>query len=143
MLVASVLWVASNGSGQTGGRTVDNARLRRAPTEEWLSYGRDQAETHFSPLNQIDASNVSRLGLSFVADTDSPAGNLQATPIVANGVIYSSLAWGVLYAADARTGKFKWRWDPEFPARVRLARVCAVERSIAALPSTTARSTRV
>ncbi|MEO8096354.1 MAG: PQQ-dependent dehydrogenase, methanol/ethanol family [Acidobacteriota bacterium] len=108
-------WLVTSSVAQPTSRKVDGALLRRAPAEEWLGYGRDQAETHFSPLKQIDATNVARLGLAFAGDTDAPAGNIQATPIVANGVMYTSLPWGVLYAADARTGKFKWRWDPELP----------------------------
>ncbi len=91
------------------------SQLRRAPAEEWLSYGRDQSETHFSPLKQIDPATISRLGLAFATDVDSPPGNIEGTPIMANGVVYTSLPWGVISATDARTGKFKWRWDPEIP----------------------------
>jgi quinohemoprotein ethanol dehydrogenase len=112
---AALLALASALLGQSGGPRVDETRLRRAVPEEWLGYGRDQAETHFSPLKQIDASNVNRLGVAFVSGTEAPAGNLQATPLMADGVIYTSLAWGVLIAADARTGKLKWRWDPDIP----------------------------
>ncbi len=110
----SLLWMASSAFGQSA-HPVDDARLRQPTAEEWLGYGRDQAETHFSPLKQIDAGNVTRLGMAFASETESPAGNLQATPIMADGVIYSSLAWGELAAADARTGKIKWRWDPDIP----------------------------
>ncbi len=116
----SLVWLACTlfgplGFGQLGGRRVDETRLRQPAAEEWLGYGRDQAETHFSPLKQIDSSNVKRLGLAFAVDAEAPAGNLQATPVMADGVIYTSLAWGVLVAADARTGKLKWRWDPDIP----------------------------
>jgi quinohemoprotein ethanol dehydrogenase len=100
---------------QQPARKVDTAQLKRASAEEWLSYGRDQSETHFSPLKQIDSTNVSRLGLAFATDIEAPAGNIEGTPIMANGTVYTSLAWGVISATDARTGKFKWRWDPEIP----------------------------
>jgi quinohemoprotein ethanol dehydrogenase len=94
---------------------VDSARLRAAPAEEWLGYGRDYAETHFSPLAQITSANIARLGLAYASDLDAPPGNIQATPIMADGVLYTSLAWGVITAADARTGALKWRYDPELP----------------------------
>jgi glucose dehydrogenase len=45
---------------------VDDAALRtvaQGKGEEWLSYGFTPQETRYTPLNQIDASNVSRLGL--------------------------------------------------------------------------------
>jgi glucose dehydrogenase len=44
---------------------VDDITLATAPPEEWLSHGRDYAETHFSPLRQISTSNVSHLGLQW------------------------------------------------------------------------------
>ena len=40
-------------------------------------------------------------------------GNQEATPLVWNGTIYSITNWSVVFAVDARTGKEKWRWDPE------------------------------
>jgi quinohemoprotein ethanol dehydrogenase len=113
-LSSALLWIATFATAQSP-RKIDAGALRKAAPEDWLSYGRDQAETHFSPLKQIDATNIARLGLAFYADIDAPQGNIQATPIVANGTLYTSLAWGVIIAVDARTGQFKWRFDPEIP----------------------------
>ncbi len=55
-------------------KRIDDNTLKNAATngDEWLTYGRDYAETHFSPLKQIDASNVKRLGLAWSWDTESP-----------------------------------------------------------------------
>src|SRR5580658_5768648 len=106
--------------------TVNDAALRSAPKsgDEWLTYGHDYAETHYSPLAQITAANVSRLGLAWSWETESPQGaNVEATPLISNGVMYGSLGWDVLFAVDARTGKFKWRWDPEIP-REHIAQLC-------------------
>jgi quinohemoprotein ethanol dehydrogenase len=115
VLVAGfTLWLGTGALAQQA-KKVDAAQLRKAPAEEWLSYGRDQSETHFSPLKQIDSTNVGRLGLAFASDVEAPQGNIQGTPIMANGTVYTSFAWGVISATDARTGKFKWRWDPELP----------------------------
>jgi glucose dehydrogenase len=52
-------WIAS---GRQPGK-VDTSALRNAGKngDEWLSYGRDYAETHFSPLRQIDTTNVKRV----------------------------------------------------------------------------------
>ena len=49
-------------------RRVDDAALKRAGEtgSEWLSYGMTQAETRYSPLNEINAGNVSQLGLGLV-----------------------------------------------------------------------------
>ncbi len=95
--------------------TETAAQQRPIAGTEWPSYGHDLFETHFSPLKQVDASNISRLGLAFATPIDAPQGNIQATPIVVNGTMYTSLAWGVIVGLDARTGATKWRFDPDIP----------------------------
>ena len=82
---------------------------------EWLTYGHDYAETHFSPLSQINAKNVKRLSLVWSSTTEAPQGTVEATPLMHNGVLYGILPWDVMFAADARTGREKWRWDPDVP----------------------------
>jgi quinohemoprotein ethanol dehydrogenase len=112
VLVAAAILMAWAAVAQTV-RRVDSNLLRRPPAEDWIMQGRDYAETHYSPLKQIDASNVQRMGLTWSWDTDAAPGLIEGTPLVVNGTLYGSLTWSVLYAVDARTGKFKWRWDPE------------------------------
>ena len=96
-------------------KPVTDAALKAAGKtgSEWLSYGLTPGETRYSPLKQIDASNVSRLGLTWAYDIGTGGGNQEATPLYANGTLYSITNWSVVYAIDARTGKEKWRWDPE------------------------------
>ena len=95
---------------------VDDARLRGAATETkgWLTYGGSYAEQRYSTLAQIDASNVQELGLAWYFDTGLPRGH-EATPIVVDGVIYTTGSWSVVFAIDARTGKLRWRHDPQVP----------------------------
>jgi quinohemoprotein ethanol dehydrogenase len=110
-------------------RTIDDKALRdagktEANAREWITYGGNYAEMRFSALKQIDTTNVSRLGLAWSTETESPAGGRpEATPLMVNGVIYTSLAWDVIIAVDARTGKPKWRWDPEIP-RQHISQIC-------------------
>ena len=92
---------------------IDDAVLKKAPAgDNWLTYGLDQSETRFSPLTDINAANVKQLGLSWAYDVGQGGGGQEATPIVANGVIYGITNWSIVFAVDARTGKEKWRWDP-------------------------------
>ncbi|MFM2124940.1 MAG: hypothetical protein RL328_1391, partial [Acidobacteriota bacterium] len=112
-----------------------DAALRAAAPAEWLNYGRDYAETHYSPLNRITAANVAGLKpvWSFdVSAAGSPSGNLEATPIVSNGVMYFSGVWSTVFAVDARTGQLKWKYDPQLP-RTGGPRLCcgAVNRGVA------------
>src|SRR5687768_3876716 len=77
---------------------VDDAALRRAGQtgDDWLTYGLNQSETRFSPLKEIDTTNVSRLGLAWSFDLKSGGGGQEATPLVANGVIYAVTNWSVV-----------------------------------------------
>src|SRR5262249_37151689 len=65
-----------------------NALKNAAQSKEWLTYGGNYAETRFSPLKQIDPSNVSRLGLAWTAVIGTGGGNQEATPLFSNGVLY-------------------------------------------------------
>lgn len=110
-------------------KRVDDATLKNAgkSASDWLTYGRTQGETRFSPLDQINANNVKRLGLEWSYDLGPGGGGQEATPLVWNGAIYGITNWSVVFAVDARTGKERWRWDPEVnqPA-VRPAICCGV-----------------
>ncbi len=92
-------------------RLADDAALLAPADGDWATYGRDYAETHHSPLAQIDASNVSRLGLAWSTEVGSQ-GKIETTPVVWNGVLYGTSTWSVVFAVDIRTGALKWRWDP-------------------------------
>ncbi len=112
---------------------VDDAALKAAASapDQWLTIGRDYAETRFSPLKQIESTNASRLGLAWSYDTGSLRG-LEATPLVANGVLYATADWSNVFALDARTGRQLWRWDAKAD-RIRGYRACCdvVNRGVA------------
>jgi quinohemoprotein ethanol dehydrogenase len=116
-------------------RRVDDAALRNASKsgEEWLTYGRDPGETRYSPLNLINAGNVSRLGLKWSYDLGVGGGNQEATPLVRNGVLYGITNWSVVFAVDVRTGKQLWRWDPEVNQAAVFPKICCgvVHRGLA------------
>ncbi len=137
-ITAFLMLAAASLPAQERARRIDDSTLRaagktEATAREWITYGGNYAETRFSPLKQIDIANVKRLGLAWSLETESPAGGrVESTPLIHNGVLYTSLAWDVIIAADARTGKMKWRWDPEIP-RQHIPQVCCgpVNRGVA------------
>ncbi len=110
---------------QQGTRVDDNV-LKNTPRsgDEWLTYGQNPGETRYSPLKQIDATNVSRLGLAWSYDVGQGGGNQEATPLVWNGTLFSITNWSVVFALDARTGKERWRWDPEVNQTAVFPRIC-------------------
>ncbi len=120
-------------------RQVDDALLKSGSKngEEWISYGVNWSEQRYSPLNQINATNVARLGLAWTYDIPVAPGNFQAhqeaTPLVFDGVLYSITPWSVVYAVDLKTGKEIWRSDPEVNQQVWQSRICCgvVNRGIA------------
>jgi PQQ-dependent dehydrogenase (methanol/ethanol family) len=56
------------------------------------------------------------LGLVWAADMETIRG-LEATPLIVDGVLYTSGSWGVVMAFDAQSGKRLWEYDPEVPGR--------------------------
>jgi quinohemoprotein ethanol dehydrogenase len=89
---------------------------------DWIMYGRTYDEQRFSPLNQINEQNVSNLGLVWNRELGTTRG-LEATPLVVDGVIYTTGEWSVVYAFDARTGQLRWTYDPKVP-RARARGIC-------------------
>ncbi len=90
---------------------VTGEDIAAAEPEEWLTYGRDYAETHHSPLDAIDATNVDRLGLVWSVEVGSDS-RIEATPLIADGIIYGTTTWSKVFAINAQTGELRWEWDP-------------------------------
>jgi quinohemoprotein ethanol dehydrogenase len=131
--VGIVLWAWTAIAQQP--RRSDDTSLKNAGAtgEEWLSYGLTPGETRYSPLKQIDATNVGRLGLAWSYEIGPGGGNQEGTPLMANGTLYNITNWSIVYAVDARTGKEKWRWDPEVNRATVQPKLCCgvVNRGIA------------
>lgn len=80
----------------------------------WLLHGLNYAETRFSPLTQIDSSNMDQLGLDWSLDLGMKRG-IEATPIVKDGIMYLTGPWSVVFAVDLSTHQLLWQFDPEVP----------------------------
>jgi len=94
---------------------LDAARLAAADREpqNWFTGGRDKDGSYYSPLSNIDANNVKQLGFAWQYDLGNPMRGQEATPIVIDGVMYTSGTWGYVYAVNASSGKELWRYDPK------------------------------
>jgi len=112
---------------------IDEARLQSPASEpqNWLTPGRDRNQSYFSPLATIDSGNVGRLGFAWSYDMPTVRGQ-EATPIVVDGVMYTSGTWGYVYAVDAATGKELWTFDPAADPRAARNPCCdLVNRGVA------------
>ena len=118
-------------------KRVDDSALKSAAKSasdgDWLTYGLTPGETRYSPLRQIDASNVKRLGLVWSYEAGDGGGDQEATPLVWNNTIFGITNWSIVFAVDARSGKQKWRWDPEVNRKPTQDRLCCgvVNRGLA------------
>lgn len=95
---------------------VDSHRLANAGREigQWFTVGRDAGQTFYSPLAEVNQTNIRRLGFAWQYKLNTNRG-LEATPIVVDGVMYTSGPWGYVYALDAANGKVLWTFDPHVP----------------------------
>ena len=113
--------------------SVDRARLDNAAHEpdEWFTTGRDAAGSYHSPLTQINAQTVSRLGFAWDYKLGTHRG-LEATPIAVDGGLYAVGNFGRVYALDGATGKERWVYDPQIDGQWGRYACCdAVNRGVA------------
>jgi len=80
---------------------------------EWRTYGGDLGNTRYAPLDQINAANFDKLEVAWRFKTDNlgprPETNLESTPLMVNGVLYSTAGTRRdVVAVDARTGELLW-----------------------------------
>ena len=92
---------------------AQNTLAQNTNDTEWPTYGADLRSTHYRPLNQIDASNFSKLEVAWRFKTDNlgtrPEFKLEGTPLMAKGVIYSTGGnRRSVIALDAATGELLW-----------------------------------
>jgi len=76
---------------------------------DWPSYNGETSGGRYSPLTQINKSNVSRLVPKWLFGLPNTS-NLQVTPVVADGVMYVTSA-NECYALDAGTGREIWHYQ--------------------------------
>src|SRR5438876_1991752 len=93
-----------------------------AKNGEWRSYGADVGNTHYSPLDQINASNFNKLEMAWHFKTDNlgprPEFQYEGTPVMANGILYSTGGTRrAVFALDAATGELLWTHSEREGAR--------------------------
>ena len=91
------------------------ASAARAQNADWPVYHGNDDHTHYSTLSQISPANVKQLKVAWTFDTgDAFAGSeMQANPIVIDGVLYATTPKLQVIALDAATGRQLWRFDPQ------------------------------
>ncbi len=98
----------------------EQAQSNATKVGEWSSYGGDPGGSRFSPLTQINRTNVQHLKIAWIyrtADvsdgtTHPRRSGFEATPIMVDGTQYFSTAFNRVIALDPETGAERWSYDP-------------------------------
>jgi quinoprotein glucose dehydrogenase len=93
--------------------TLSGTAQEFVPIGEWRAYGGNVAQHRYSPLDQVNKDNFSKLEVAWRFKTDSlgprPEFNLQATPLMVGGVLYTTAgSRRAVVALDAATGEMLW-----------------------------------
>ncbi|MFT4581516.1 MAG: quinohemoprotein ethanol dehydrogenase [Gammaproteobacteria bacterium] len=78
----------------------------------WLAYGRTHSEQRYSPLDEINADTIGKLGLAWSVEL-ADARQIVSTTLAIDGVLYVTSSFSVVTAIDARTQKILWKYDPK------------------------------
>jgi len=89
-----------------------------AANVDWPVYLGGKDRTLYSPLQQINRSNVAGLKVAWTYDTGDK-GEFQANNLIVGGVLYTASPTRKVIALDAATGRELWKWDPEADRGVR------------------------
>ena len=101
---------------------------------DWLTYSGSYDGHRFSPLTQINTSNVAGLRPIWLFQPQAADEKNEATPIVVGDVMYVTASPNSVWALDARTGAVRWRFTHSVPGTVSLC-CSAVNRGVAVLGS--------
>lgn len=99
---------------------MPTAGPRGVSNDGWAYYGHDAGGTRYSPLTQINRSNVANLKVAWtfhVGDTSDGShgkkrSGLETTPILVDGTLYLTSGFNRVFALDPETGKQRWVYDP-------------------------------
>jgi PQQ-dependent dehydrogenase (methanol/ethanol family) len=135
LTVAALLAALLSSTAPLPAADITGERIIAADKEpnNWLSHGRTYSEQRYSPLTRIGPENIDKLGLAWSLDIKTrTARGVEATPIVVDGIIYTTGAWSHVLAIEAKTGKLLWEFDPQIPGEHAAKGCCdVVNRGVA------------
>ncbi len=79
-------------------------------TQDWPVYGGSSENIHYSPLAQINRTNVKQLEVAWSFDTGE-RGGMQTSPIIVDGILYGITPTQKVFALDAADGTLLWKFD--------------------------------
>ena len=97
---------------QGGAAEITWDRLLNADKDpnNWLMYHGSFKEWHYSALDQINKNNVKNLKVAWIHTPSTSKRGIQSFPLVADGILYYTSTAGQVWALDAATGTFIWKY---------------------------------
>ena len=122
-LMSSLLVATALTPARAADMTFERALNADKEPQNWLLHHGNYQGHRFSALKEINTDTVKNLKVAFTValggfeggGTRYKFGNLEATPIVEDGIMYVPDGWGSVYAIDVSGGKkgtFRWKFDP-------------------------------
>ncbi len=101
--------------------TAASSEPAAPPIQEWPAYAADPGASHYSPLTELDRSNIARLrpawewkpGEDAMPEFGVRPGMFENTPLMIDNVLYLSTSYNKVVALDAETGARLWQYDPK------------------------------
>ena len=119
LLTSAMAFGLSAGFAAAEGNLIDNLStvtddmLLNPSDGDWLMWRRTLDSWGYSPLDQIDRSNVDQLRMVWTRDLEIGTGEI--TPLAYNGILYVPQANDVIQAIDAESGDFIWEYRRDIP----------------------------
>jgi quinoprotein glucose dehydrogenase len=107
VVISSVTFSALSSFRASASQDAANSNGER---RDWPTYGGAPENTHYSSLAQINRRNVKDLTVAWSFDTGEQGG-LQTSPIIVEGILYGITPTQKVFALDAASGKFIWKFD--------------------------------
>jgi alcohol dehydrogenase (cytochrome c) len=124
-LIVGALAISSVGSA------AQPAAAGSEDPDNWPLFHRTANAWRYSPLDQINRENVKHLHVAWIHQGGDITHGRQETPIVIDGIIYSTTAYNRVAAIDGTTGKEIWRYQPKLDPLVNQILFTAYSRGVA------------
>jgi alcohol dehydrogenase (cytochrome c) len=131
--IAAICILCAIGAASRADVPFERIKQADQQPQNWMTYSRDYAGQRFSPLSELNASNVKDLKVQWAYQM--PDSNNETSPLVVDGIMYLT-GPNSAAALDARTGRPLWTWTRPMPGDFHLLQFAGANRGAALLGDT-------
>lgn len=112
-VVGSLLLGGTVSAAVQHGTTSQSATAAGTANADWAVWGNNTDNNHYSSLTQINAGNVSQLGIAWTQAEGPNLTTFETVPLEIGGTLYYTTNTDQVRAVDGATGKLKWQFTPK------------------------------